>query len=44
VDNLNWATGWVLSWGRTVKVLAPPELVERVKEDAEEILKIYTSS
>ena len=42
-DNLNWATGWVLSWGRTVKVLEPPELVEKVKEDAEEILKIYQS-
>jgi len=43
-DNLNWATGWVLSWGRTVKVLEPPELVERVKEDAGEILKIYQES
>ena len=40
-DNLNWAAGWVLSWGRTVKVLEPPELVARVKEDAEEILKNY---
>ncbi len=42
-DNLNWATGWVLSWGRTVRVLEPPELVERVKEDAGEILKLYQS-
>jgi predicted DNA-binding transcriptional regulator YafY len=40
-DNLNWATGWVLSWGRTVKVLAPLELVERVREEAEEINTLY---
>ena len=43
-DNLNWATGWVLSWGRTVRVLEPPELVERVKEDARNIMKIYDNS
>lgn len=43
-DNLNWATGWVLSWGRTVRVLEPPELVERVKEEAQEVLKIYPPS
>ena len=41
VDNLNWAAGWVLSWGRLAKALEPPELVSRVKAAAEELLKHY---
>ena len=41
VDNLNWATGWVLSWGKCARALEPPELVERVKRSARELLEIY---
>ena len=41
VDNLNYATGWVLSWGRLAKALEPPELVTRVKTAAQELLKQY---
>jgi predicted DNA-binding transcriptional regulator YafY len=41
VDNLNWAAGWVLSWGRLAKALEPPELVERVKAAARELLARY---
>ena len=41
VDNLNYAIGWVLSWGRLAKALEPPELVTRVKLAAEELLKQY---
>ncbi len=42
VDNLNWASGWVLSWGRLAKALAPPELVERVTGAAQEVLDRYS--
>jgi len=41
VDNLNWATGWALSWGKYAKVLQPPELVDRVKQAARELLDVY---
>jgi predicted DNA-binding transcriptional regulator YafY len=41
VDNLSWATGWVLSWGRLAKALEPPELVSQVKGAAQELLKRY---
>jgi len=41
VDNLNWATSWVLSWGKLAKALEPPELVARVKQTAQELLKVY---
>ena len=41
VDNLNWAAGWVLSWGRLAKAFEPPELVVRVKEAARELLMQY---
>lgn len=41
VDDLNWASGWVLSWGRLAKALAPPELIERVMEAAQEVLDRY---
>jgi len=41
VDNLNWATGWVLSWGKYARALEPPELVERVKRSARELLEVY---
>lgn len=41
VDNLNWAAGWVLSWGRLARALEPPELVEKVKAAALELLARY---
>lgn len=41
VDNLNWASGWVLSWGKLAKALAPPELIERVREAAQDVLDQY---
>ncbi len=40
-DDLNWATGWVLSWGHLAKALEPPELIDRVREAAQEVLKRY---
>ena len=39
--NLDWAAGWVLSYGSTAKVLEPPELVERVRKAAEGALQKY---
>jgi len=41
VDNLNWAAGWVLSWGKLARALEPPELVSRVVEAAGEVIKLY---
>ena len=41
-STLEWATGWVLSYGRAVQVLEPPELVARVQAEAEAILRQYT--
>jgi predicted DNA-binding transcriptional regulator YafY len=41
VDNLNWATGWVLSWGRLARALEPPELIRRVQEAASEVVELY---
>ncbi len=41
VDNLDWAAGWVLSWGRLAKVLEPPELAARVQKSAKELLEKY---
>jgi predicted DNA-binding transcriptional regulator YafY len=39
--NLDWATGWVLSYGPAAKALQPPELVERVQEAAKGLLQKY---
>ena len=41
VDNLNWATGWVLSWGRLARALEPPALIERVKNTARDVIDQY---
>ena len=41
VANLDWATGWVLSQGDQAKVIAPPELAERVQRAAEGVLRRY---
>jgi len=40
-DDLNWATGWVLSWGKLAKALEPPELITRVQQAARELLEVY---
>jgi proteasome accessory factor B len=32
---------WILSWGKHARVLAPKELVTRIREEASEILKRY---
>jgi predicted DNA-binding transcriptional regulator YafY len=42
-QDLNWAAGWALSYGAAAKVLAPPELVERVREQAQAVLEQYGS-
>jgi predicted DNA-binding transcriptional regulator YafY len=39
--SLDWAAGWVLSYGSAAKALEPPELVERVRETAEGVLQRY---
>jgi predicted DNA-binding transcriptional regulator YafY len=39
--NLDWATGWVLSYGPTAKVLEPPELAKQVQEAAKGALQRY---
>jgi len=41
-STLEWATGWVLSYGESVRVLEPPELVERVRATAEAVLQQYS--
>ena len=41
VDNLDWAAGFVLSWGRLARALEPPELAERVQKAARELLEKY---
>ncbi len=42
--DLNWATGWVLSYGAAAKALEPPELVKRVRTAAESVLQRYNGS
>jgi len=39
--DLDWATGWVLSYGSAAEALEPPELVERVREAAKSVLRQY---
>lgn len=41
MDNLNWATGWVLSWGTMATVLEPPELVDRVRQEVRALAGRY---
>ena len=40
-STLEWATGWVLSYGESVRVLEPPELGEHVRAAAKAILQYY---
>jgi predicted DNA-binding transcriptional regulator YafY len=41
VGNLNPVLSWVLEWGRRARVVSPPELVERVKEELARALDNY---
>lgn len=41
VASLDWATGWVLSYGSAAEVLEPQELITRVREAAEGALRRY---
>jgi predicted DNA-binding transcriptional regulator YafY len=41
VGGLDWATGWVLSYGSLAEVVEPPELIARVREAAEGALQRY---
>ncbi|MGC9348559.1 MAG: helix-turn-helix transcriptional regulator [Anaerolineae bacterium] len=41
VSDLEWATGWVLSYGDAATALEPLELVERVRAEASSILARY---
>lgn len=41
MDNLEWALGWVLSWGTMATVLEPPELVARVQQEARALTERY---
>ena len=40
-DDLNWAAGWVLSWGRFARALEPPALIEQVKQSALAVIAKY---
>ncbi len=40
-DNLDWAAGWVLSYGKRAKALEPPELISRVTQAAHDLLEAY---
>ncbi|MFZ5891119.1 MAG: helix-turn-helix transcriptional regulator [Myxococcota bacterium] len=44
VGNLNPVLSWVLEWGHRARVVSPPELVERVREELARALDNYTSS
>lgn len=41
ISDLDWPAGWVLGWGAAARVLAPPELIARVKQEAETLLRQY---
>lgn len=43
VGNLNPVLSWVLEWGRRARVISPPELVERVREELAKALENYTT-
>jgi predicted DNA-binding transcriptional regulator YafY len=44
VADLDWATGWVLSFGAAARVLEPEELIARVQTAAHGALKRYNRS
>lgn len=41
VGNLNPVVSWVLEWGRRARVISPPELVTRVREELSSALALY---
>jgi predicted DNA-binding transcriptional regulator YafY len=41
VGNLNPVVSWILEWGPRAKVVEPPELVTRVKDELSEALRAY---
>ena len=41
VDNLEEVERWVLGWGAQVEVIAPRELIGRVRAAAEGVRKLY---
>ncbi len=41
VGNLNQLTSWILEWGARARVVEPPELVDRVREELEGALRGY---
>jgi predicted DNA-binding transcriptional regulator YafY len=43
VGNLTPVVSWVLEWGQRARVVAPPELVQRVREELEGALNQYQS-
>jgi len=44
VAGLDWATGWVLSYGSAARVLEPPELIAGIREAAKGALRQYGES
>lgn len=42
VSDLDWAAGWVLGHGASATALEPPELVDRVCMEAQQILERYS--
>ncbi len=40
-NDLNWAVGWVLSFGPLARVLAPEEMIERVRRAASATARVY---
>jgi predicted DNA-binding transcriptional regulator YafY len=43
VDNLDAMERWVLGWGAHVTVVAPAELIARVRAAADGVRKLYRS-
>jgi proteasome accessory factor B len=41
VDNLDEVERWVLGWGAQVEVIAPGELIDRVRAAADGVRKLY---
>jgi predicted DNA-binding transcriptional regulator YafY len=44
VGNLNQVVSWVLEWGARVKVIEPEDLADRVREELEGALALYSES
>ncbi|MBN1584164.1 MAG: YafY family transcriptional regulator [Anaerolineae bacterium] len=42
--NLNWVTGWLLSFGGMARVIEPQELIDRLCQAAESALRCYASA